>query len=135
MGFFAALHQQGDWALLVLRLGVAVPFLVHGIDKWAMWKMQPSAQMPAGMLSILRLLSIAEPLGAIGLLIGGLTQLAALGFCIIMLGAIRLKAMQMHRKFTGEGGWELDFILLAAAIALVFLGAGAYSADRMLFGI
>jgi putative oxidoreductase len=97
--------------------------------------MQPSAQLPAGMLSVLRLLSIVEPLGGVGVLVGFLTQPAAGGLAIIMLGAIRLKAVQMHRTFTGDGGWELDFMLLAAAIALFISGAGRLSLDRMLLGM
>jgi len=48
-------------------------------------------------------------------------QPAAAGFVIIMLGAIRLKAVQMHRGFSADGGWELDLVLLAAALALVVL--------------
>lgn len=133
MGFFAHLHHLSDWGLLVLRLGVGVPFLVHGIQKQAMWKMQPSAQMPASLLSILRLLSIAEPLGGVATITGFLTQLAAVGFIIVMLGAINLKARQMHKRFTGDGGWELDYGLLCAAIALVILGAGRISLDRVVF--
>ena len=135
MQFFAQLHTLTDWGLLVLRLGVGVTFLVHGIQKRAMWKMQPSAQMPAGLLSILRLLSIAEPLGGVAVVTGFLTQLAAAGFVIIMLGAINLKARQMHKSFTGDGGWELDYSLLAGAVALLILGAGAISVDRALFGL
>lgn len=133
MGFFAQLHHLSDWGLLALRLGVGVTFLVHGIQKQAMWKMQPSAQMPASLLSILRLLSIAEPLGGVAAITGFLTQLAAVGFIIIMLGAINLKARQMHKPFTGDGGWELDYGLLCAAIALGILGAGAISLDRVVF--
>ena len=132
MGFFTGLHHLSDWALFALRLGVGASFLAHGLQKLAMWKMQPSAQMPAGMLSILRLLSIVEPLGAVAVLVGFLTQPAAAGFAIIMLGAIRLKAVQMHRGFTGDGGWELDFMLLAAAVALFISGAGRLSLDRVL---
>jgi|SRR5438128_1005814 len=132
MGFFMDLHRLSDWGLLALRLGVGVVFLVHGIQKSAMWKMQPSAQLPAGMLSLLRFLSIVEPLGGLGVLVGFLTQAAAAGFAIIMVGAIRLKAIQMHRRFTGDGGWELDFILLAAAITLFISGAGRLSLDRLL---
>src|SRR5881296_1767686 len=124
MNILSSLHQFGDWGLLALRLGVGSIFLVHGSQKRAMWKMQPSAQLPAGMLSLLRFLSIVEPLGGLGVLVGFLTQAAAAGFAIIMVGAIRLKAIQMHRRFTGDGGWELDFILLAAAIALFLAGAG-----------
>jgi len=49
--------------------------------------------------------------------------------------AIQLKAVQMHRRFGVDGGWELDVVLLTAALALVFLGAGAISVDRLLFGL
>ncbi|HEX4574926.1 MAG TPA: DoxX family protein [Gemmatimonadales bacterium] len=135
MSFFATLHQGSDWALVVLRIGVGVTFLVHGVLKWPMWKAQPSAQLPAGLLSIIRLLSIAEPLGGVALLVGFLTQPAAAGFVIVMLGAIRLKAGQMKKAFSGDGGWEFDFVLLAAAIALVILGAGALSLDHVLLGL
>lgn len=86
-----------------------------------MWKMQPSAQMPAGLLSLLRVLSIAEPLGGLATLLGLLTQAAAAGFIVVMLGAIRLKVTQLRKGFTGEGGW--------------FLGAGKFALDRLLFGI
>src|SRR5207245_8950630 len=109
MGFFADLHQLGDWAVVALRLGVGAIFLVHGWQKQAMWKMQPSPQMPAGLLSLLKVLSIAEPLGALAVLSGLLTQLAAAGFCLVMLGAIRLKSSQMHKGFSGDGGWEFEF--------------------------
>jgi putative oxidoreductase len=91
--------------------------------------------MPAGLLSVLRFLSIVEPLGGAAAVAGFLTQLAAAGFAIIMVGAIRLKAIQMHKGFSGEGGWEFEFLLLVAAVALVFLGAGNISLDRVLFGI
>jgi putative oxidoreductase len=130
-----SLHQLSDWALVVLRLGVGAMFLVHGLQKRAMWKMQPSAQMPAGLLSVLRFLSIVEPLGGLAVFAGFLTQFAAAGFAVIMLGAINLKARRMHKTFTGDGGWELDYILLTAAVALCFLGAGRFSLDRVLFGL
>jgi putative oxidoreductase len=135
MQVFAQLHTLTDWGLLVLRVGVGVTFLVHGIQKRAMWKMQPSAQMPAGLLTILRLLSIAEPLGGVAAITGLITQLAAAGFVIVMLGAINLKARQLHKGFTGDGGWELDLVLLSGAIALVILGAGRISLDRVLLGL
>jgi putative oxidoreductase len=135
MSFLATLHQGSDWALVVLRIGVGVTFLVQGVLKWPMWKAQPSPQLPASLLSIIRLLSIAEPLGGVAVLVGFLTQPAAAGFVIVMLGAIRLKAGQMKKAFSGDGGWELDFVLLAAAIALVILGAGALSLDHVLLGL
>lgn len=134
MEFLSNIHQLNDLALVVLRLGVATSFLIHGSQKWAMWHAQPSGQPPARMLSILRLLSIVEPLGGAALVTGFLTQFAAAGFAIIMIGAIRLKVIQMHKKFGEPGGWELDLMLLAGAIALFFTGAGQFALDRILFG-
>src|SRR5229473_1346386 len=133
MRFLANLHQLSDWGLLALRIGVGMSFWAHGTAKRPMWKMAPSPQMPAGLLSTLRLLSIVEPLGAVAAFAGFLMQPAAVGFAVIMLGAIRLKGAQMHRGFAADGGWELDFVLLTAALALVFLGAGAISLDRLVF--
>src|SRR2546426_1663263 len=135
MEFLTQLHQLQDWALLALRLGLGVVFLVHGIQKRAMWQAQPSAQLPARMLSILRLVSGVEPVGGDAVITGVLCQPAALGFAVIMLGAIRLKAGQMHPTFTGDGGWEFGCSLLAAAVTLCFTGAGRLSLDRLLFGI
>jgi uncharacterized membrane protein YphA (DoxX/SURF4 family) len=135
MRFLAQLHQFSDWALVALRFGVGTSFWVHGTSKRAMWKMAPSPQMPASLLSTLKLLSIVEPLGALALFAGFLTQPAAAGCVVIMLGAIRLKAVSMKRGFSVDGGWELDWVLLTAALALVFLGGGAVSLDRLLFGL
>ena len=135
MSVLSNLHQLGDWGLLALRLGVGVTFLAHGSQKRAMRKLQPSAQMPAGLLTLLRVLSIAEPLGGVATLVGLLTQAAAAGFILVMLGAIRLKVTQLHKGFTGDGGWELEFLLLVGAIALLFLGAGRFALDRLLLGI
>ena len=135
MEFLANLHQLGDVGLLALRIAVAISFLVHGTQKWAMWKMQPSAQMPASMLSMMKFLSIVEPLGGLALLVGFLTQLAAIGLGIIMVGAIRFKIQTMKKKFSEASGWELDLVLLGAAIALFFLGAGSIALNRVFFGV
>ncbi len=121
-----------NWALLALRIAVGVTFIVHGVQKQAMWKMQPTEQLPAPFLRLLRFLSIIEPLGGVALLAGFLTPFAAAGLGIIMLGAIDLKGRKMHKGFTGDGGWELDFVILAANVALVLLGAGAWSIDQVL---
>lgn len=128
MSFFASLHQYSDVALLLLRLAVGTLFLIHGLPKRGLWSAQPSPQMPASMLRNLRILSIAEPAGALGLIFGFLTQLAALGLVIVMLGAI-----QFLRK--GHHKWELEFLLLVVALSLAIMGAGKYALDRLVFGI
>ena len=137
MNFLVILHSYSDWGLLALRVGLAAIFWAHGTRKRPMWKMQPSEQLPSGMLKILRLLSIAEPLGAVAALLGLLTQVAALGFAFVMVNAIMLKIRKMKQPFVNPDmspGWEFEFIILAAAIALLFLGAGRFSFDRVIFG-
>jgi len=137
MTFFASLHHFSDVALLLLRLALGSVFLVHGLPKRHLWKAQPSPQMPAGMLRNLRILSIAEPAGALGLIFGFLTQLAALGLCVSMLGALRFLISKLHRKFkeAQAPGWEFEFLLLVIAVSLAILGGGKYALDRVVFGI
>jgi putative oxidoreductase len=122
---------ETNWALLALRIAVGVVFLVHGLQKQMFWKTPPSAQLPLGMIKLLRFLSIVEPLGGVAVLAGFLTRPATIGLSIIMLGAINLKARQMKKGFTGDGGWELDFMVLAANVALLLLGAGVWSLDAV----
>jgi putative oxidoreductase len=137
MGFLAQLHQLSDVALLLLRVGLGTIFLVHGTQKRRLWKVQPSERMPAGFLRTLRFLSIAEPAGGLGVLVGFLTQFAALGLALVMLGALRFLITQAHRKFTGENaaGWEFELMLLIVALALAIMGGGKFALDRVVFGI
>ena len=137
MGFFLWLHQFVDIALLVLRLTLGTIFLLHGIPKRGLWSAQPSAQLPASMLTKLRILSIAEPAGAVGLIFGFLTQLAALGLVIVMLGAIQFLISKVHRKFkeANAPGWEFEFMLMIVAIALAIMGGGKFALDHVIFGI
>ena len=137
MEFFISLHQLSDWGLLALRIALGAVFLAHGRGKLGMWKMQPSEQMPAGTISLMKLLSIVEPLGGIAVLFGFLTQLAAVGLGIIMVGAIKAKIRMFKAPFMvmEKPGWEFDMMNLAACITLFFSGAGAFSLDRVIFGL
>ncbi|HEV8382890.1 MAG TPA: DoxX family protein [Gemmatimonadales bacterium] len=136
MRVFVSLHQFSDVALLLLRIALGAVFLTHGLGKRRLWSVQPSERMPAGMLTKLRILSIAEPAGGLGVLFGFLTQLAALGLVIAMLGALQFLITKVHRKFTSEtGGWEFEFMLLIVALALAILGGGKYALDRVIFGL
>ncbi len=137
MGFFISLHQGADLGLLALRLVIGAIFLVHGLQKRPMWKMQPNDKLSAGLLNVLRLLSICEPLGGIAMVVGFLTQLAALGLGIIMLGAINLKGRTRKVPFAprDQAGWEFDFMILGGLVALFFIGAGAYALDHVWLGL
>lgn len=120
--------------LLALRLAIGAIFWVHGTQKKAMWKMQPSEQMPVKMISMMKFLSIVEPLGAIAMFAGFLTRPAALGLGIIMLGALHLKKNKWKMPFTAmdKNGWEFDLIILAGCVALLTTGGGSWSVDALL---
>ena len=137
MNILVSLHGFADWGLLALRLAVGATFLAHGSMKKGMWKMQPSAQMGAGMLSLMRLLSVAEPLGGAAVILGLLTQPAAAGLGLVMVGAIKLKVLKWKAPFASNDkmGWEFDSIILGACLVLLTLGAGALSLDRTLLGL
>jgi uncharacterized membrane protein YphA (DoxX/SURF4 family) len=122
MPMINALFAYGDTGILLLRLCVAVIFLVHGTSK-----------LDGKMGSFMRFIGTAETLGAVAVLAGFLTQWAAIGLAIIMLGAIYKKIAEWHVPFTAmdKMGWEFDFMILGACAALMTLGAGAFSVDAM----
>lgn len=126
MDLLNSLTSYSDWGLLALRLAVGTIFFIHGRAKWTMRKMQPSAQMPAQMLGVMKVLSITEPLSALALITGVFVQPAALWLSLVMVGAIYLKISKWKVPFTAQNatGWEFDLILLAANLALLTTGPG-----------
>lgn len=135
---YSAIQYQNciDIGLLALRFTLVPVFLAHGLSKRAMWKMKPSEQLKKPMLTILRILSIAEPLGALALLGGMFTRLAALGLAIVMIGAINLKISVMKKRFapTPDVGWEFEFVILGICLALLIMGPGRISFDFAFLG-
>ncbi len=136
MEFFAGLHQLNDWGLFVVRLAMGIIFWMHGRMKMGTWKMQPSEKMPKSLLGIVRMLSITEPLGALSMVFGLLTQVTAVCFGLVMVAAIPARRKQGAKFLDMQTtGWELDFLILVVSIALAVQGAGQYSLDRLLLGI
>ncbi len=88
-----------------------------------------------GMPAVLGALVIAaESLGAIGLIAGAGTRLAAFGVAATMVGAALLVHLPngfFMNWFGNQAGEGFEFHLLAVALALpiVVRGAGAYSVD------
>lgn len=126
MQAFAALHAYGDWGLLALRVFLGIIFLYHGGKK-----------LDGKMGGFMTFIGICEFIGGIALILGFLTQLAALGIGIIMIGAGYKKMNEWHVPFAANDktGWEFDFALLGMCIALFFMGGGLYALDYMFWGI
>jgi len=57
-----------------------------------------------------------------------LTQLAAIGFILVMLGAIQKKIFVWHTGFWGERtyGWHYDLVFVAMNLVIVTTGGGRF---------
>jgi putative oxidoreductase len=67
-------------------------------------------------------------MGGLGVAFGVLTQLAAIGLILLMLGAIQKKIFVWHTGFWGEksSGWHYDLMLLLMNFVIVCTGGGKY---------
>jgi putative oxidoreductase len=73
-------------------------------------------------------LGTAEVAGGLGVAFGVLTQLAAFGLILIMLGAIQKKIFVWHLGFWGEkgSGWHYDLMLVLMNLLIAFTDGGNY---------
>jgi putative oxidoreductase len=67
--------------------------------------------------------------GALGVLVGVLTQWAAIGLILIMLGAIYKKIVKWKTGFWGENsmGWHYDLMLVVMNLVILCTGGGLMS--------
>jgi putative oxidoreductase len=74
-------------------------------------------------------LGAAELVGALGVIFGVLTQLAAAGLILVMLGAIQKKMFLWKTGFWGKhgtDGWHYDLMLVVMNLVIIFTGGGRY---------
>jgi putative oxidoreductase len=120
------LLQFGDEALLLMRLLVGVVFISSG---WSHAK-DPVARAKSIGTSpgFTRFLGIAELAGGLGVALGVLTQIAAIGLILIMFGAIQKKIFVWHTGFWGKhtDGWHYDLLFVAMCIVIATTGGGRY---------
>lgn len=123
---FTQLLQYNDLGLFVLRAAVAVIFLVHGFPKLSKsGVMGPAMGMPSAMVF---LLGLVESVSALALIAGVYTQLAAFLLALVMVGALSMKALKWGVPFSAHDktGWEFDFVLLCASLAISLGGGGTF---------
>ena len=118
-----------SWGLLVLRVFLGVIFIYHAFPKLMM-----PGTMAKGMnwsVGSVFILGLVELLASLSIVLGAYTEVGALAVAVVMLGALYHKIFTWKVPFfaTDKMGWEFDLILLGAAIALFFLGAGSISLD------
>lgn len=116
--------MPSDVSLLCLRIVVAVIFFESG---------RRHASDPVGRAASVglspgftRFLGWGEMAAALGVALGILPQVAALGLIAIMAGAIQKKIFVWHSGFWGERtyGWHYDLLLLVANLVILTTGGG-----------
>ena len=115
-----------DLSLLALRLVVA---LVFGSNGFSHLRHPRERAASIGMnLPFTIFLGAAELAGSIALAIGFLTQWAALGLILVMLGAIYMKAVKWKTGFWGEKsiGWHYEVMIVAMLFVIVTTSGGKY---------
>jgi putative oxidoreductase len=144
--FHKLFSTSNDYTLTIVRLVLGLTFFMHGAQKMLGWfggygfhgTMGFFTQL--GIPAPLAFLAIcAEFFGGLGLLVGLLSRIAALGIIVNMLVAIATvhHVNGFFMNWTGlQKGEGFEYHLLAIALAIVVLvrGSGAISIDRAIAG-
>ena len=133
---------SATWAPVPLRLAMGIAFVGHGAQKilgsfngpgWAKWTSLSQA-VPFSFMRPTSLwlgaAAISELAGGIMILLGLLTRAGAFLLMCVMVTAIAT----MWPRFFAPEGMELAITFLAIALALLIMGGGQASVDRMISG-
>jgi putative oxidoreductase len=135
---------SNDVALTILRLVLGVVFFAHGAQKMLGWFGGYGFHGTMGFFEhiglpapVALLIICTEFFGGLGLIVGLLTRIAALGIGVEMIVAIFMVHLPngffMNWYGTQKGeGFEYHLLAIAVAAALLLRGAGPFSADRAL---
>lgn len=138
---------MNDPMLTLVRLTLGVIMFAHAAQKIFGWfggnGFEAAIEFYNGVLGIPVAIAVfaivSELLSAVGLIVGLLTRIAAVGIIGIMIGAIAIMIgpngffMNWFGQMeAGSEGYEYHLLVIAMALLIVVRGAGALSADRML---
>jgi putative oxidoreductase len=145
--FGKLLATPNDSTLTIMRLVLGVTFFMHGAQKMLGWfggygfqgtmgffTQQMGIPAPLAFLAI-----CAEFFGGLGLILGLLSRIAALGITVNMLVAIAKVHsgngffMNWSGQQKGEG-FEYHLLAIALAVVVMIKGSGAFSIDRAIEG-
>ena len=118
------------YAPLLIRIGLAAVFIVHGLDK--LMSIQGTAgffgkvgiPLPGVMAWVV---AIFEFVGGLLVLVGWRTKLGATAIALVMIGAMIF--VKFSKGFVG--GWEFDLVLFLMAVSLLLSGPGSPSVDAI----
>ncbi|MCA9827385.1 MAG: DoxX family protein [Nitrosopumilus sp.] len=112
-----------------IRITIGLIFIMHSLGKFdpgflgflERLGIPPEMQFP---------IALAEFVPGVLLMIGGLTRISSALLAIVMLSAIFV--VKGAEKFTGQGGTELEILLLAGCLVIAVIGPGRISISYIL---
>jgi putative oxidoreductase len=124
---FPQLAHFTDYALVFLRIVVGLVFADSGYNHLK----DPEARgkdigLPK---NVTIFLGAAEVLGAVGVIAGVLSQLAAIGLIIIMGGALQKKIFVWKSGFWGKDGlgWNYELIMISMLLVIICTDGGKFT--------
>ena len=123
-------ETQHDLAALILRLGLGVMFIAHGLLKVLVFTMPGTVKFFAStgfagwMAYPVTALEIG---GGILLLLGIASRWVSLSLIPVLLGAWYVHAGYGWLFTNTQGGWEFPAFLTVATIVMAVLGSGRYA--------
>ncbi|MEQ9618620.1 MAG: DoxX family protein [Deltaproteobacteria bacterium] len=136
------LGTKGDVGAFIARIALGIVILPHGLQKLlgmfggAGFSGTVDFFVSSGMPAFVAILIIiGESFGALGLILGFLSRIAAFGITLIMLGAIFMVHLPngfFMNWLGGKAGEGYEYHILAVGLGLIVLikGGGIWSIDR-----
>lgn len=144
--FNKLLQTRNDWTLTLIRVVAGGVMLPHGMQKMfgsfggggftATMHGFTQAGFPAALVF---LMIASEFFGALGLILGCLSRIAAFGVAVDMTAAAILVTSHFGMFINWAGkqkgeGMEYQFLMIGMALAILIAGGGAFSVDRAIAG-
>ena len=143
---FDLFSTNPDWIQTIVRLILGIVFFAHGAQKLLGWFGGPGLKgtlrtmhefiglpVPLAFAAVL-----TEFFGGLGLIVGLLSRVAAIGIGVTMLSAIVMVNGRygLFLNWFGDRkgqGYEYHLLAIALAAVIIVRGSGAMSLDRLIY--
>ncbi len=135
---FGIFEKQRHLVPLIIRVVVGLMFLLHGLQKFGIIG-DGSIQGVIGMFGnwgipapgiMAPFVAVVELVGGLLLILGLGTRIVTIPLIITMIVAIFAVKVQGGLNPIGNGGYEVDLLMLVTLVSLLILGSGPLALER-----
>jgi len=124
-----SLEKVSSFAPLPIRVMAGIAFIMHGMPKFENTQGTQGFFGSVGLPPDLAIpIALLEVIGGIALILGIFTRITSILFAVEMTLATLI--VKSGNGFMGEGGYEVDLLLMSIAISLLLSGPGRISIER-----